>query len=169
VVHSGRDVEDAEPVVVTAQGVKVPVLCGSCGTPGTAWEGQSLRGGVLRWVADTQCANCGLTSCDGDRGETPRSIRDAVLGAHGPSRIRLTTPQGSRPKAYQVFRKAFGWSLARTRQELEGLAITGYVCTDVEAEYLSGLLAAAGVDTVTEKDGRGAVPGPWSVRDAGHP
>jgi hypothetical protein len=136
-----------EEMLVITQGVQVAGRCGACGGTTTCDVGQFFHGGRLRWGTEGRCADCPNAWCERDSGPvTPESVRQALLRAHGPARLRLS---GSAPPLVAVLRAlrdARDMSLGEARSQAARLAGDGLVGTLVEMEVLATFLRRRAVE-----------------------
>ncbi|OSP30364.1 hypothetical protein B7767_38935 [Streptomyces sp. 13-12-16] len=120
------------------QGVQVTGRCSACGATTTCDVGQFLDRDVLRWGTEGRCADCPNGWCEQDSGPvTPENIRQALLKAHGPTRLR---PSGDAPDivpVLQALRSARHLSLGEARAQAAELTGTGLIGTLVEMEFLA--------------------------------
>jgi hypothetical protein len=90
----------------------------------------------LWWDAERRCPSCGVAQCEhaGPEG-APADVREALLIAHGPARLRLAGPLGDPVAALRVLREGAGVSLGRSRELLAELREFGLSGTAVEMAY----------------------------------
>ncbi|MFD0375059.1 hypothetical protein [Streptomyces sp. NPDC127112] len=92
---------------------------------------------------------------------TPEHIRQALLQAHGPSRLRLSGEVPSLVPVLKALRDAGdGLSLGEARARAWELAAGGLVGTLVEMEVLAVRLRARAVPVTVEPAGGSAVAAP---------
>ncbi|MFD3539232.1 hypothetical protein ACFWUQ_06985 [Streptomyces sp. NPDC058662] len=133
------------------QGVEAAGRCGACGGPTVRDIGQFIDHGRLRWGIEETCRACPSYSCAEDDGPvTPEWIRDALLAAHGPARLRLTGCGTSPVPAMKVLRSVHRLTLAQAREMANRLADTGLLGTLVEMEFLAARLRHASVGATVE-------------------
>ncbi|OEJ22663.1 hypothetical protein BGK67_00495 [Streptomyces subrutilus] len=93
---------------------------------------------MLRWGTEGQCADCPNGWCEQDSGPvTPEHIRQALLQAHGPARLRLSGEVPSLVRVLQALRSAQELSLGEAKAQAAELAETGLIGTLVEMEILA--------------------------------
>ncbi|WP_242427234.1 MULTISPECIES: hypothetical protein [unclassified Streptomyces] len=120
------------------QGVQVAGRCEVCGGSATRDVGQFFDRGVLGWGTEGRCADCPHGWCEEDSGPvTPEDIRQALLRAHGPSRLRLPGDLPSLVPVQLALRSARGLSLGEARAQATELAAAGLLGTLVEMEALA--------------------------------
>lgn len=128
------------------QGVRVTGRCGACGGATTCDVGQFFDRGMLRWGTEGRCADCLHGWCEQDSGPvTPENIRQALLQAHGPARLRLSGNVPSLVPVLQALRSARELSLGEARAQAAELAGTGLVGTLVEMKILGVHLRGRGI------------------------
>ncbi|MET9650941.1 MULTISPECIES: hypothetical protein [unclassified Streptomyces] len=133
------------------QGTSVTGRCDACGGETDCDVGQFVEGGMLHWGTEGRCRSCPNGWCEEDSGPvTPDGIRDALLSAHGPARLRTTGRAGGSAPVMKALRSARPMSLAEARATAARLFGTGLAGTLVETEFLADLLRRAGVDVVVE-------------------
>ncbi|MCF3180223.1 hypothetical protein IPZ70_09760 [Streptomyces polychromogenes] len=117
--------------------------------------GQFFDRGRLRWGTEGRCENCSRGWCEEDSGPvTPEHIRQALLQAHGPSRLRLSAEVPSLVPVLKALRDAGdGLSLGEARARASELAAGGLVGTLVEMEVLAVHLRARAVAVTVEPAG----------------
>ncbi|MDX2561214.1 hypothetical protein PV371_16320 [Streptomyces sp. TX20-6-3] len=120
------------------QGVQITGRCSACGGTTTCDVGQFFDHGMLHWGTEGRCASCPNGWCEEDSGPiTPESIRQALLQAHGPARLRLSGDTPSLVPVLQALRSARELSLGEARAQATELAETGLTGTLVEMEILA--------------------------------
>lgn len=120
------------------QGVQVTGRCSACGGTTTCDVGQFFDHGMLRWGTEGRCVDCPNGWCEEDSGPvTPENIRQALLQAHGPARLRLSGDVPSLVPVLQALRGARELSLGEARAQATELAETGLIGTLVEMEVLA--------------------------------
>lgn len=133
------------------QGVQVTGRCSSCGGTTTCDVGQFFDRGMLCWGTEGRCADCPNAWCEEDSGPvTPASIRQALLQAHGPARLRLSGDVPSLVPVLQALRDARELSLGEARARATELAETGLIGTLVEMEVLAVHLRSRAVAVSVE-------------------
>ncbi|GHF39906.1 hypothetical protein GCM10018790_16870 [Kitasatospora xanthocidica] len=157
----------------TEQGVRMAVRCWDCGGSTVRSAGQFLVDGrELWWDAERCCPQCGVHLCEQfGPGPVPQDVREALLTAHGPARLRLTGPPASPVAALRAIREGSEASLSRARELLAELTGFGLSGTAVEMAYWRARLAERGVTAeVTVGFGRAyRYVGPPELREAGGP
>ncbi|MEV8535189.1 hypothetical protein [Streptomyces sp. NPDC051211] len=134
-----------------AQGVQVTGRCSACGGTTTCDVGQFFDRGVLRWGTEGRCANCLNAWCEQDSGPvTPENIRQALLQAHGPARLRLSGDLPNLVPLLQALRSARELSLGEARAQAAELAATGLIGTLVEMEILAVHLRRRAITVTVE-------------------
>jgi hypothetical protein len=130
---------------MTGQTAKIAVLC-ECGSAAVRQVNQFIDHGELWWDAEFSCASCGTGLCEHTgRGTAPDDVREALLAAHGPTRLRLAHPVLSLLPAMKVFREVSAVSLPRARELAEKLSHDGLEGTLSEMEFLTIRLRLRGV------------------------
>lgn len=120
------------------QGVRVAGRCGACGGETSCDVGQFHDRGALRWGTEWLCRDCGHGGCEQDSGPvTPEEIRQALLRAHGPARLRLCGDLPSLAPVMRALREVRGASLGEARAQAADLAGNGLTGTLVEMEVLA--------------------------------
>lgn len=120
------------------QGVQVAGRCTACGGTTICDVGQFFDRGMLRWGTEGRCADCLNGWCEQDSGPvTPENIRQALLQAHGPTRLRLSGDVPNLVPVLQALRSAQELSLGEARAQAAELARTGLIGTLVEMEVLA--------------------------------
>lgn len=120
------------------QGVQGTGRCSACGGTTTCDVGQFFHRGMLRWGTEGQCADCPNGWCEQDSGPvTPEHIRQALLQAHGPARLRLSGDVPSLVPVLQALRSAQELTLGEAKAQAAELAETGLIGTLVEMEILA--------------------------------
>ncbi|PCG82367.1 hypothetical protein CIB93_30445 [Streptomyces sp. WZ.A104] len=93
---------------------------------------------MLCWGTEGRCVDCPNGWCEEDSGPvTPENIRQALLQAHGPARLRLSGDVPNLVSVLQSLRSARELSLGEARAQAAELAETGLVGTLVEMEILA--------------------------------
>jgi hypothetical protein len=89
--------------------------------------------------------------CEQDSGPvTPENIRQALLQAHGPARLRLSGDVPSLVPVLQALRDAQALSLGEARAQAAELTGTGLIGTLVEMEVLAVHLRRRGIAASVE-------------------
>ncbi|MFE7394902.1 hypothetical protein [Streptomyces sp. NPDC057582] len=136
------------------QGVLVTGRCSACGGTTTCDVGQFFDRGMLRWGTEGRCADCLNAWCEEDDGPvTPENIRQALLQAHGPARLRLSADVPNLVPVLQALRDAQELSLGEARAQATQLAETGLIGTLVEMEILAIHLRRRAVSVTVESAG----------------
>lgn len=101
----------------------------------------------LWWDSEFSCGSCGAFMCEhAGRGPAPDDVREALLAAHGPVRLRLLVgPVPSLVPAMKVLRELSAASLSRARELSGELSHDGLVGTLSEMEFLKARLQLRGV------------------------
>ncbi|MCP3771274.1 MULTISPECIES: hypothetical protein [unclassified Streptomyces] len=100
--------------------------------------GQFFDRGTLCWGTEGRCADCPNAWCEQDSGPvTPENIRQALLQAHGPARLRLSGNVPSLVPVLQALREARELSLVEARAQATQVAENGLTGTLVEMEVLA--------------------------------
>ncbi|MFJ9691680.1 hypothetical protein [Kitasatospora sp. NPDC101183] len=135
--------------------------------------GQFLDGGrELAWDAEFACPACDTRMCEHSGPEAaPREVREALLAAHGPARLRLAAPLADPVPVLRVLRAGAGVSLRQARELLDELGEFGLAGTAVEMAFWRVRLAERGIAAEVEEGfGRAyRYVGPPEVREAGGP
>jgi hypothetical protein len=96
--------------------------------------------------SEFSCAACGTHICeDSGPGTAPDDVREALLAAHGPARLRLTAPIPSLVPALKVFREVSAASFSRARELVGELSGDGLEGTLSEMEFLMSRLRSRGI------------------------
>ncbi|MFJ6384345.1 hypothetical protein ACIQI7_30610 [Kitasatospora sp. NPDC092039] len=129
------------------QGVRMAVRCTDCGGTAVRSVGQFLtHGRELWWDAERSCPQCGAACCeDSDQDAAPQDVREALLTAHAPARLRLTGPLTDPVAALRALRGDADLSLQQARELLDRLRDFGLAGTAVEMAYWRARLAERGV------------------------
>ncbi|WP_331769380.1 hypothetical protein OG948_37010 (plasmid) [Embleya sp. NBC_00888] len=130
---------------MTGQTAKIASLC-ECGSAAVRQVNQFINHGELWWDAEFSCDGCGTHLCEyAGRGTAPDDVREALLAAHGPARLRLVPPMPSLVPALKVFREVSAVSLSQARELVENLSHDGVAGTLPEMEFLKTRLQLHGV------------------------
>ncbi|WP_158845314.1 hypothetical protein [Streptomyces sp. NRRL WC-3742] len=156
----------------TEQGTRMAARCAACGGEAVRSVGQFLCDGgrTLAWNAESFCPGCGDAQCEHSGPEpTPQDVREALLTAHGPARLRLAAPLGDPVAALRALREGTGASPLRARELLNELREFGLAGTAVEMAFWRVRLAERGVGAEVEEGfGRAyRYVGPPELREAG--
>ncbi|MFI6155182.1 hypothetical protein ACIBCA_21130 [Kitasatospora sp. NPDC051170] len=156
------------------QGARMAVRCAECGGEAVRSVGQFLDDGgrTLAWDAESFCPGCDDAMCEhSGPGPAPQDVREALLTAHGPARLRLAGPLADPVAALRALREGTGASLRRTRELLEELREFGLAGTAVEMAFWRARLAERGVGAEVEEGfGRAyRYVGPPELREVGGP
>ncbi|WP_354637620.1 hypothetical protein [Kitasatospora camelliae] len=117
--------------------------------------GQFILDGRLWWGGESACRSCSACWCDEDTGgPTPEHLRQALLAAHGPARLRLTEPGAGAVAVLRALRELHGLSLAEARAAADELRDVGLVGTFVEVELVAARLRHHGVGVTVEPASR---------------
>ncbi|MFD7704517.1 hypothetical protein [Streptomyces caelestis] len=142
---------DAEEPSVITQGVQVTGRCGVCGGTTTCDVGQFFDRDVLCWGTEGRCADCPNGWCEQDSGPvTPESVRQALLEAYGPVRLRLSGDAPNLAPVLQALRGARRLSLGEARAQAAELSGTDLIGTLVEMEFLAVHLRRRAVSVVVQ-------------------
>ena len=103
--------------------------------------------GRLEWTVSTRCPVCANATEECGRGDSPELIRQALVDAHGWSRIVPGQPAPSPVAVMKVLREAGSGpiTLADARERAAQLLTGGHRGTRVELELLAQRLRDAGV------------------------
>ncbi|WP_344465777.1 hypothetical protein [Kitasatospora kazusensis] len=105
----------------------------------------------LWWDAEISCSTCGMTGCEySGPGTPPDDVRDALLAAHGPARLRVVGPLPSLVPVLKVLREVSGASLSDAREQADGLSRIGLTGTLTEMEFLGARLRRRGLPADVE-------------------
>lgn len=130
---------------MTGQTAKIASLC-ECGSMAARQVNQFILHDELWWDSEFSCGSCGTYLCEhSGPGPAPDDVRQALLSAHGPVRLRLVGSVPSLVPALKVFREAAGESLSRARELVGELSHDGLVGTLSEMEFLKARLQMRGV------------------------
>ncbi|GAA4888667.1 hypothetical protein ACFPM3_18665 [Streptomyces coeruleoprunus] len=133
------------------QGVRVTCRCGRCGGAVQQDIGQFIERGMLRWSSEGRCERCADGWCEQDSGPTtPEHIRQLLLQAHGPARLRLSGDAPSLVPVLKALRTAHELSLREARLRADRLGEVGLVGTLVEMEFLALHLRAHALAVTVE-------------------
>lgn len=100
----------------------------------------------LWWDSELSCGSCGAHLCEhAGRGPAPDDVREALLAAHGPVRLRLVAPVPGLVPVLKVIREVSAVSLSRARELVGELGRDGLVGTLSEMEFLKARLQLRGV------------------------
>lgn len=133
------------------QGVKVTARCDDCGGVLIVDVGQYIDHGQVWWGSEGACAVCPNGWGEQDTGgATPDTVRNALLAAHGPARLRLADGTSSLVPALRVLRETLRLSLNQARVMADALHKTGLVVTLVEMEFIADGLQRRSVATTIE-------------------
>ncbi|GAA2639826.1 hypothetical protein GCM10010411_95170 [Actinomadura fulvescens] len=114
--------------------------------PGKTAGEPILHRNELWWDSEFSCASCGAYMCeDSGPGPAPDHVREALLTAHGPARLRLAGPVPSLVPALKVVREISATTLSRARELVEELSHEGLTGTLPEMEFLKARLQLRGV------------------------
>ncbi|MEV0194141.1 hypothetical protein AB0I39_37170 [Kitasatospora purpeofusca] len=119
--------------------MRTTTRCEDCGGALVRDTGQFIDSGQLWWGSEGSCRSCPAAWCDEDSGPvTPEHIRQALLAAHGPVRLRLAGPPGSGlVPVLRALREVHGLSLVQARAMADELRTVGLTGTLVEMEFLA--------------------------------
>ncbi|GAA3143469.1 hypothetical protein ACFQ0X_06740 [Streptomyces rectiviolaceus] len=130
---------------MSGQTAKIASLC-ECGSVAVRQVNQFINHGELWWDAEFSCDSCGTYLCEqAGPGTAPDDVREALLAAHGPAKLRLAGPVASLVPAMKVFREVSAVSLSQARELVERLSHDGVVGTLSEMELLTTRLQLRGV------------------------
>ncbi|MFD9791421.1 hypothetical protein ACFWXK_10770 [Streptomyces sp. NPDC059070] len=130
---------------MTAQTAKIATRC-ACGSMAVRQVNQFILGDELWWDSEFLCDACGTYLCEhAGPGPAPDDVRQALLAAHGPARLRLVDPLPSLVPALKVFREVSAASLPRARELAGELSDDRLVGTLSEMEFLKARLLRRGV------------------------
>ncbi|MFF0739309.1 hypothetical protein ACFYVL_02815 [Streptomyces sp. NPDC004111] len=107
--------------------------------------GQFFDRDVLRWGTEGSCAGCPNAWCETGSGVTPQHVRQALLRAYGPARLRPDAEVPTLVPVMRALRTGLGLSLGEARARAVELVGTGLVGTLVEMEVLAVRLRSQGV------------------------
>lgn len=131
------------------QGVQVTDQCDACGGVTTCDIGQFFDHAMLSWGTEGQCVDCPNAWCEQDSGPvTPENIRQALLQAHGPARLRLSGDVPSLVPVLQALRDAGELSLGEARALTRQLVENGLTGTLVEMEILAIRLRRRAIEVI---------------------
>ncbi|MEU6707775.1 hypothetical protein [Streptomyces wuyuanensis] len=136
------------------QGTVVTDVCEECGGELRCDVGQFIERGGLWWGTEGWCESCPRGWCDRDTGPvTPDRIRQPLLRAHGPARLRLTDG-GARPaRVMAALREAADLTLPEARARAAALADGELTGTLVEMEFLALHLRRRAIAATVEPAG----------------
>nr|WSW69943.1 hypothetical protein OG461_29165 [Streptomyces sp. NBC_00995] len=100
----------------------------------------------LWWDSELSCGGCGTYVCEhAGGGPAPDDVREALLAAHGPVRLRPVAPVPGLVPVLKVLREVSAASLSRARELAGELTCDGLVGTLPEMEFLKARLLLRGV------------------------
>jgi hypothetical protein len=136
---------------MVSQGATVVAPCPSCGRPTSHDVVEFLVQHRLEWSVSVRC-ECGHTSVACGSDDSPELIRQALVEAHGWSRIAPVTPLPSLAAVMRVLRQGeLGQMTLAEAKERAGRLLAGEQRgTRVELELLAERLRAAGVAAEVE-------------------
>lgn len=130
---------------MTGQTAKITSRC-DCRSTAVRQVNQFILHDELWWDSEFSCGCCGAYLCEhAGRGPAPDDVREALLAAHGPVRLRLVGPVPSLVPALKVLRELSAASLSRARELAGELSHDGLVGTLSEMEFLKARLQLRGV------------------------
>ncbi|MFD9045578.1 hypothetical protein [Streptomyces zaomyceticus] len=131
---------------MTGRTAKIPSRC-ECGSTATRRVNQFILHDALWWDSEFSCGTCGIYLCEHSGPEpAPDDVREALLAAHGPARLRLVGPVAGLVPALKVLREVFSAaSLSRARELAAELSRDGLVGSLPEMEFLRRRLLLRGV------------------------
>ncbi|MCX4451215.1 hypothetical protein ACFWNC_05055 [Streptomyces sp. NPDC058369] len=125
---------------MTGQTAKITSPC-ECGTMAMRQVNQFILHDELWWDSEFSCGSCGTYLCEhAGPGPAPAEVREALLAAHGPVKLRLVSPVPSLVPVLKVFREATAASLSQARELVGELSHDGLVGTLPEMEFLKARL-----------------------------
>ena len=124
---------------------KITYNCTSCGKPLDAEVGQTAVRGHLKWYISYHCQNCDAVGEADDMGIPPEEIRDLLIQKQGRWELRVDGRAANRVIIAKVLRRALGLSLAEVTHLMKSIPSLLYCGTQVEAEWLAGILASEGI------------------------
>ncbi|MFE2760414.1 hypothetical protein [Streptomyces halstedii] len=128
------------------QTAKIATRCGDCGAMAVRQVNQFILDDALWSDSEFSCAACGTYVCeDSGPGTAPDDVREALLAANGPAKLRLAGPLPSLVPALKVFREVSAVSLSRARELVGDLSGDGLEGTLPEMEFLMARLRTRGV------------------------
>ncbi|MEY9969050.1 hypothetical protein ABIA33_007137 [Streptacidiphilus sp. MAP12-16] len=131
---------------MSGQTAKIATRCFACGAMAVRQVNQFILHDALWSDSEFSCAACGTYICeDSGPGTAPDDVREALLAAHGPARLRLTGPMPSLVPALKVFREVSAVSLSRARELVSELSGDGLEGTLSEMEILMARLRTRGI------------------------
>ncbi|WP_244809753.1 MULTISPECIES: hypothetical protein [Streptomyces] len=122
------------------QGVEITSSCSECGGLLVRDVGQFIVGGRLCWGIEGSCRACPNGWCEEGGGETPEEIRQALLIAHGPARLRLLDARASLVPVLKALREIWDLPFFQARERAGELMEHGLVGTLVEMEFVASRL-----------------------------
>ncbi|XMN11049.1 hypothetical protein ACK8N7_36045 [Streptomyces griseobrunneus] len=133
---------------MTGRTAKIASRC-ECGNTAVRQVNQFILDGELWWDSEFSCGFCGTYLCEhaGPGRPAPDDVREALLTAHGPARLRLAGPVPSLVPAAKVLREVAATSLSRALELAGELSQVGLVGTVSEMEFLKVRLQLRGVHT----------------------
>ncbi|MFE1957521.1 hypothetical protein [Streptomyces sp. NPDC059479] len=115
--------------------------------------GQCIDRGELWWTIEGACRTCANVWCEqGTGAASPDEIREALLAAHGPARLRIVDAESSLVPVLRALREMLHLSLHEARAMATTLKETGLVGTLVEMQFIADGLQRRSVATAIETD-----------------
>ncbi|GAA2156593.1 hypothetical protein GCM10009760_57750 [Kitasatospora kazusensis] len=133
---------------MTGRTAKIASLC-ECGSTAVRQVNQFILHDELWWDSEFSCGSCGTHACEhAGPGPAPGDVREALLAAHGPVRLRLVGPVPGLVPALKVLREVSAVSVQRARELVGELSHDGLLGTLSEMEFLKARLQLRGVQSV---------------------
>ncbi|MFE1479231.1 hypothetical protein ACFW6N_36030 [Streptomyces cyaneofuscatus] len=130
---------------MTGQTAKTASRC-ACGSMAVRQVNQFVLNDELWWDSEFSCGACGTYLCGhAGPGPAPDDVREALLTAHGPVRLRLACPVPSLGPVMKVLRESAAISLSQARELAEDLSQEGLAGTLQEMEFLKARLQLRGI------------------------
>ncbi|ARI50707.1 hypothetical protein ACWEJZ_32910 [Streptomyces bacillaris] len=130
---------------MTGQTAKTASRC-ACGSMAVRQVNQFVLSDELWWDSEFSCGACGTYLCDhAGPGPAPDDVREALLTAHGPVRLRLACPVPSLGPVMKVLRESAAISLSQARELAQDLSQEGLAGTLPEMEFLKARLQLRGI------------------------
>lgn len=136
---------------MTGRTAQIASRC-ECGSMAVRLVNQFILDDELWWDSEFSCGFCGTHVCEhAGPGPAPDDVREALLTAHGPVRLRLAGPVSRLVPAAKVLREVAATSLSRALGLAGELSQDGLVGTLPEMEFLRVRLRLRGVHTEIDR------------------
>lgn len=108
-------------------------------------------GNQRRWDMECSCPACGNVWHTGGPGDSPSSVREAIISANGISRVRLIDSNARGAQLLKALREAYDTSLSGAKQVAETLRTSGLQGTLVDVEVVAEKLRRSGFPVEVER------------------